>query len=460
MPFRATGRIPSMKKTKRNNPLPQWRQRLVPLALLALLSPATLAAPDIEASLDAVANDVIHWRHDFHQHPELSNREVRTSGIVAEHLRALGFDEVHTGIAHTGVIGVLKGGRPGGVVALRADMDALPVKEQTGLSYASTATGEYRGETVPVMHACGHDAHTAMLMGVASVLASVREDIPGTISLIFQPAEEGAPAPEEGGARLMVEQGALQLAQNPTAIFGLHVWPIEAGKLSYRPLGAMAAADVLEITVKGKQTHGSSPWKGVDPITVAAQIITALQTIPSRQLDVTVAPAVLTIGVINGGLRGNIIPDQVELVGTIRNFNDDIRVQMMARIERTATRVAESAGATAEVRFADSIPVTYNDPGLVRQMLPTLQRSTTAGVEEHLPIMAYEDFSYFQREIPGMMFFLGINMEGVAAGEAPSNHSPHFIVNDAALTTGVRALSNLALDYLDTEATGQTDPGP
>ena len=424
-----------------------------PILLLMSLSKGVFAAPDIEKAVLDIADDVVSWRHDFHKNPELSNREFRTSEIVAAHLRALGFDEVHTGIAHTGVIGVLKGGKPGGVVALRADMDALPVKEQTGLAFASTATGEYRGETVPVMHACGHDAHTAMLMGVASVLAGIREDIPGTVSLIFQPAEEGAPAPEEGGARIMVQEGALATAHNPTAIFGLHVWPIEAGKLLYRPLGAMAAADVIEITVTGKQTHGSSPWLGVDPIPVAAQIITALQTIPSRQLDVTVAPSVLTIGVINAGLRGNIIPDEVEMVGTIRNFDDGVRDQMMERIQRTVTLVAESAGASAEVRFGDSIPVTYNDPSLVSRMLPTLQRSTTVGVAEHLPVMGYEDFSYFQKKIPGMMFFLGINMTGVATGEAASNHSPYFVVNDAALATGVRSLSNLALDYLQ----GETD---
>ena len=302
------------------------------------------------------------------------------------------------------------------------------------------------------MHACGHDAHTAMLMGVATVLAGIREDIPGTVSFIFQPAEEGAPAPEEGGARVMVRDGALATAHDPSAIFGLHVWPREAGKILYRPLGAMAAADVIEITVIGKQTHGSSPWLGVDPIPVAAQIITALQTIPSRQLDVTVAPSVLTLGMINGGMRGNIIPDEVEMVGTIRNFDEGVRREMMERIERTVTLVAQSAGASADVRFSDSIPVTHNDPDLVSQMLPTLKRSTTVGVEEHLPIMGYEDFSYFQQKIPGLMFFLGVNLDDVAAGEAASNHSPYFMVNDAALSTGVRSLSNLALDYLDSVA--------
>ena len=302
------------------------------------------------------------------------------------------------------------------------------------------------------MHACGHDAHTAMLMGVATVLAGIREDIPGTVSFIFQPAEEGAPAPEEGGARVMVRDGALATAHDPSAIFGLHVWPRETGKILYRPLGAMAAADVIEITVIGKQTHGSSPWLGVDPIPVAAQIITALQTIPSRQLDVTVAPSVLTLGMINGGMRGNIIPDEVEMVGTIRNFDEGVRREMMERIERTVTLVAQSAGASADVRFSDSIPVTHNDPDLVSQMLPTLKRSTTVGVEEHLPIMGYEDFSYFQQKIPGLMFFLGVNLDGVAAGEAASNHSPYFMVNDAALSTGVRSLSNLALDYLDSVA--------
>jgi len=421
-------------------------RRLRALFVVAFAMPV-LAAP-FDDALEAVMEDVVAWRHHLHQNPELSNREFETAAMVAEHLRALGFDEVHTGLAHTGVVGILRGGQPGGTVALRADMDALPVKEMTGLPYASTVMGEYLGESVPVMHACGHDAHVAMLMGAASVLAAVRDDIRGTVALVFQPAEEGPPPGEPGGAKMMLDDGFLSVAENPSAIFGLHVWPLEAGELLYRPQGFMAAADMIRITVEGVQTHGSSPWKGVDPIVVSAQIINALQTIPSRQLDVTAAPAVLTIGRINGGLRGNIIPDRVEMQGTLRNFDNGVRDEMLARIERTVTDIASSFGATATFEVEHTVPVTWNDPDLVQRMLPSLERSSALPVRESSPIMGAEDFSYYQKEIPGFFYFLGINAPGVSADEAPTNHSPYFTVNDAALETGVRSLANLALDYL------------
>ncbi len=401
----------------------------------------------ISSSADAVDAQVIAWRRDLHQHPELSNREVRTAKLVADHLRALGFDEVHTGIAHTGVVGVLKGGKPGGVVALRADMDALPVEERSELPFASKARAEYNGQDVGVMHACGHDAHTAILMGVASVLAGMRAEIPGTVSFIFQPAEEGAPEGEEGGAKLMLAEGVLKTAANPSAIFGLHVWPVQAGTILYRPRGAMAASDELKIVVTGKQTHGSSPWRGVDPIIVAAQIMTALQAIPSRQLDITKAPAVITIGSIHGGVRGNIIPDTVEMIGTIRNFDDDVRKELLMRLERTATAIASAAGAEATVTIDPYSGVTWNDPELTARMLPSLQSAAQTVVEGPI-VMGAEDFSWYQKQIPGLFVMLGVNMPGVGADQAAPNHSPLFVVNESALKTGVRTLSTLALDYL------------
>jgi amidohydrolase len=421
-------------------------------ALLAV-APAFPAFADdttaqVRAGADRVEQQLIAWRHDLHRNPELSNREVRTARLVAEHLRALGFDAVHTAVAHTGVVGILKGGKPGPTVALRADMDALPVEERTGLPFASTARAEYNGQQVGVMHACGHDAHTAILMGVASVLAGMRQQIPGTVAFVFQPAEEGAPEGEEGGALLMLEQGLLRTAGSPGAIFGLHVWPYPAGQVAYRARGAMAASDGLRIVVKGRQTHGSSPWAGVDPVIVSAQIMTALQTIPSRQLDITRAPSVITIGSIHGGVRGNIIPDQVEMVGTVRTFDDGIRTELLMRLERTATSVAAAAGAQADVHVEPHAAVTWNDPDLTARMLPSLQKAADGNVVEGPLIMAAEDFSYYQREIPGLFVMLGVNMDGVSPEHAAPNHSPLFMVNDAALKTGVRTLAMLALDYL------------
>ncbi len=396
---------------------------------------------------------MIAWRRDIHQHPELGNRETRTAKLVAEHLRSLGFDEVHTGVAHTGVVGVLKGGKPGGVVALRADMDALPVEERSGLPFASRVRAEYNGVEVPVMHACGHDAHTAILMGVATMLAGIREQIPGTVSFVFQPAEEGPPAGEEGGAALMLKQGLWKLARQPTAIFGLHTWPRPVGEISYRSGATMAASDTLKIVVTGRQTHGSQPWGGVDPVVVSAQIVQALQLIPSRQLDITKAPAVVTVGTIHGGLRHNIIPDSVEMTGTIRTFDEGMRADLLARIERTARDIASSSGATAAVRFTNPGTITYNDPALTARMRPTLEAAAEGKLVDGSLIMAAEDFADYQRDIPGLFIFLGVNRDGVAAGEAAANHSPEYFVNEAALVPGARTLAMLALDYL-------SQPGP
>ncbi|MCZ6695386.1 MAG: amidohydrolase, partial [Acidobacteria bacterium] len=326
-----------------------------------------------EPAIKAVEGKVIGWRRDVHQHPELSNREVRTGRLVADHLKSLNFDQVKTGIAHTGVVGILKGGQPGPVIALRADMDALPVTEMTGLPFASKARGVHNGKEVGVMHACGHDAHVAILMGAAEVLAGMRDQLPGTIHFIFQPAEEGAPRGEEGGADLMVREGVLDGPGRPEAIFGLHVTPLPAGTLHVRAGPTLAAADWLGIRVEGKQTHGSTPWLGVDPVTVAAQIITALQTIPSRHLDVTKAPAVVSIGRIEGGNRGNIIPAVVEMEGTIRTFDPDMRDDFHTRIRRTAERIAEIAGARAIVTIDGYAPVTNNSHDLTEKAMPSLR---------------------------------------------------------------------------------------
>ncbi len=404
--------------------------------------------PALLASIEAVEPKVIEWRRDFHRHPELSNREFRTAAKVADHLRALDFDRVETGIAHTGVVGTLKGARPGPVIALRADMDALPVREQTNLPFASEAKAEYNGEEVWVMHACGHDTHVAMLMGAAEVLAQHRDLLSGTVKFIFQPAEEGAPAGEQGGAALMIEEGVLDPPDAPEAIFGLHAWPARAGTLNYRAGPFMAASDSLAIDIRGRQTHGSSPWRGVDPIYVAGQIVTALQGIPARQLDITKGPAVITIGSIRGGVRGNISPDDVRLEGTIRTFDTGVREELHARLRRTVDHIAEASGASVTVTIDPYAPVTGNDPELLRRMMPTLQWAAGEGnVEEHPLITGAEDYAHYERHIPGLYLMLGINEEGVAPGEAASNPSPLFLVNEDALITGVRAHVGFALDY-------------
>lgn len=402
----------------------------------------------LAAAIAAVEPKVIAWRRDIHEHPELSNREFRTAAKVAEHLQSLGIDEVETGVAHTGVVGTLRGARPGPVIALRADMDGLPVREQTGLPFASEAKGEYNGEDVYVMHACGHDTHVAMLMGAAEVLARHRDLLAGTVKFVFQPAEEGPPAGEKGGAALMIEEGLLVGPDAPEAIFGLHAWPGETGTISYRPGPYMAAADNLQINVRGRQTHGSSPWLGVDPIYVASQIVNAIQGIPSRQLDVTRGPAVITIGSIRGGVRGNIIPDEVEMLGTIRTFDVGEREKLHARLRTTVANIAEANGAEATVTIDPYAPVTGNDPELLETMMPALEWAAgDDGVLLDDVITGAEDFAHYQKHVPGLYLMLGVNDPGMPAGEAPSNHSPFFNANEDALIVGVRALVALATEY-------------
>jgi amidohydrolase len=409
-------------------------------------------ARDLHAEIDLraaeIAEEVVTWRRDLHQNPELGNREFRTAGIVAEHLRSLGFDEVRTDVAHTGVVGVLRGGRPGPVVGLRADMDALPVTELADVPFASTVTTEYNGAEVGVMHACGHDVHTAALMGTASVLAEMRQDLAGTVLFLFQPAEEGAPLGEEGGAELMIAEGAVE-SPAPEAYFGLHTSPFPTGLIGWRAGGIMASADEFTITVTGKQTHGAAPEMGVDPIVVASQIVLALQTIPSRQVAAT-NPVVVSVGKIEGGVRFNIIPETVKLDGTIRTHDPAVQDEVHERIRRTAENIAESAGATAEVEIRRFYPVTYNDPELADASLASLRRVVgETGLAQIPPLMVAEDFSFFARQAPGFYFMLGVNAPGVAFGEAASNHSPYFYVNEDALEIGVRAMATLAVDYLE-----------
>jgi amidohydrolase len=422
------------------------------LALIVLTaSPLQAQSGRLDAEIDRraaqVEGKVVAWRRDIHAHPELSNREVRTGQIVAEHLRALGL-EVRTGVAHNGVVGVLRGGRPGPVVALRADMDALPVTEEVDVPFASKVRTQYNGQDVGVMHACGHDAHVAILMGVAEVLAGMRRDLPGTVKFIFQPAEEGVPSGEDGGAEMMIAEGALENPK-PGAIFGLHVFPYAAGELMYRSGGIMASSDLLRIVVHGRQTHGAQPWSGIDPIVVAAQIVLGLQTITSRQVDITAAPAIVTIGAVHGGVRNNIIPDSVVMIGTIRSFDAAMRRDIGARVRRTAEGIAQSAGATAVVTIDFGAPVTYNDPALTERMVPTLRRVAgpdKVGISEAKTTA--EDFSRYQEKIPGLFFFLGITPPGTDPRTAAPNHSPRFFVDEAALPVGVRALAHLAVDYL------------
>lgn len=399
----------------------------------------------LDAHASAIESDVIEWRRDIHANPELSNREFRTAALVADHLRALGM-EVRTEVAHTGVVGFLEGGKPGPVVALRADMDALPVTEMVDLPFASKVRTTYNGMEVGVMHACGHDNHVAILMGVASVLTSMKEDLPGSVKFIFQPAEEGAPEGEEGGADLMLREGAFENPR-PEVIFGLHVWPNRVGEINYLPGPFMASSDAMRIKVKGRQTHGAVPWGGVDPIVVASQIVLGLQTIASRQLDVTATPSIITVGTFHGGVRSNIIPDEVELSGTIRTFLPEVRQDIERRIRHTVEHIATSAGATAEVQIDYGYPVTVNDPELTMQMLPSLKRVSDS-VKQTAKITGAEDFSYFANEVPGLFIFLGVAPPDADLATVPRNHSPYFFADEAALLTGVRALASLAVDYM------------
>jgi amidohydrolase len=423
------------------------------LALLALfVAPAAPAAAgaqaaDLEQRVARAMPQVVAWRRDIHEHPELSNQEVRTGKLVADALRKMGI-EVREGVAHTGVVGVLRGGKPGPVVALRADMDALPVTEEVDLPFRSKVRTTFNGQDVGVMHACGHDAHTAMLLGAAEVLSGMRAQIAGTVKFIFQPAEEGSAGPStaRSGAALMIDEGVME---NPkvNAVFGIHVWPDEAGTLSYKAGGAMAAGDGLLITVHGRQTHGAQPWRGVDPVVVSAQIVNALQAITARQTDITAAPAVVTVATIHGGVRGNIIPDSVVMTGTIRTFDAAMRKDVHLRIKRTAELVAQASGATADVVIGLGSEIVYNDPALTERMAPTIRRSSLSFRSNGI-WMASEDFSLFQKVVPGVFYFLGVNKAGVKAEDAPANHSTRFFVNEDALPTGVKAYASLALDYL------------
>ncbi len=424
---------------------------------IPLLIGCLLAAPLVEAAATPVADlaepldaKVRGWRRDIHQHPELSNRERRTAALVAEHLRAIGL-EPQSGIAHHGVVAVLRGGRPGPKIALRADMDALPVTETLDLPFASKATDEYRGERVGVMHACGHDAHTAILMGVAEALVGIRDQLAGEVMFVFQPAEEGAPEGEHGGAELMLREGLFE-GFRPDAMFGLHLWAnLHVGDIGYRSGPMMAASDRFSIVVRGRQTHGSRPWGGVDPIAAAADLIGSAQHIVSRRADIARLPVVLTFGAIKGGIRYNIIPDQVELVGTIRTFDDGMRAQVFEQLRATAEHVAAAHGATVEHAIpADAgNPVTANDPALTARAVPVLNGVIGDGrVTEVGLITGAEDFSYFAREVPGFYFFVGATPRGRDLATVPNNHSPQFFVDEEALQVGTRAMLALALEML------------
>jgi len=411
---------------------------------------------DIDRLCGQVDAKVIAWRRDIHEHPELGNREFRTARLVAEHLRNLGL-QVRTEVAHTGVVGLLRGQEPGPVVALRADMDALPVKELTGLPFASKVRTTYNGREVDVMHACGHDAHTAVLMGVAEVLAGLQKRLSGSVKFIFQPSEDSRPEGEEGGAALMIKEGVLE-EPHPEAIFGLHVFPFDHGAIAYRAGGIMAASNSFTVTVVGRQTHGAYPWGGIDPITISAQIILGLQTIVSRQIDLTTAPAVITVGVIQAGVQTNIIPQEVVFSGTIRTLDPEMRKDVLDRVRRTAELIARSAGAEARVEISDGLPVVVNDPALVRRLVPVLER--VAGKDKAVetpPVTTSEDFAYYAEKVPGFFFFLGTNPVNPDPSKIFPNHSPYFTVDEGALLTGVRALAHLAVEVLMGGAGGRRD---
>ncbi|MCK9688081.1 amidohydrolase [Scleromatobacter humisilvae] len=418
----------------------------------AQVSSSSLAA-EIDRAAAAVESQVIAWRRDLHANPELGNREFRTAGLVAAHLESLGFDAVRAGVAHTGVVGLLKGALPGPVVALRADMDALPVTEEVDVPFASKVRATWNGDEVGVMHACGHDCHVAILLGVATVLAGLRSTLRGSVKFIFQPAEEMPPEGEQGGAELMIAEGALENPV-PRAIFGLHVTSrLALGTIGYRPGPTMASSDKLKISVHGKQTHGAAPWLGVDPIVTAAQVVLGLQTVISRGTDIAREPAVVTIGMIRGGVRENIIPDSVEMRGTIRAFDEEMRDEIHERVTTLAEAVSRGSRAGCTVCINKNYPVTINDPALTEAMAPTLARVAGAGRLELIPkVTGAEDFSFFQRLIPGLFYFVGVTPPEVDPKDAYSNHSPRFFADERALVLGVRSLAHIACDWLEANA--------
>lgn len=397
----------------------------------------------------SLESKVITWRRDFHQNPELGNREFKTAEKIAAHLRSLGI-EVQSGVGKTGVVGILKGGKPGPVVALRADIDALPVKERVDIPFASKAEGEYNGNIVPIMHACGHDTHIAILMGTAEILASIKNELKGTVKFIFQPAEEGPPEGEEGGAELMIKEGVLT---NPKVdvIFGLHInAQTEVGKIKYRPKGTMAASDWFKIKIMGKQTHGAYPWLGIDPIVTASQIVMGLQTIVSRNVNITESAAVVSVGQINAGVRSNVIPEELTMNGTIRSLDSKVQQMVHSRIKQIATAIAESAGATADVTITNKTAITYNDPSLTEKMIPTLE--AVAGKENVLltpAVTGAEDFSFYQEKIPGLYFFLGGAPKGKPISETAPHHTPDFYIDESGFVLGMKAMSDLTIDYME-----------
>lgn len=429
--------------------------KVLPLCLGMLVAVPTLAQHSkliakANTMADKLEPKVIEWRRDFHQYPELGNRETKTAEKIAAHLRKLGI-EVETGVAHTGVVGVLKGGKPGPVVALRADIDGLPVTERTDVPFASKERSTYNGQEVGVMHACGHDTHIAMLMGAAEILAGMQNDLKGTVKFIFQPAEEGSPIGEEGGAALMVKEGVLDKGPKPEVIFGLHInSQTEVGTIKYTPGGTMASADIFRIKVKGKQSHGAYPWSGIDPIVTSAQIINGLQTIISRQTQLPEGAAIITVGSIHGGVRNNIIPEEVLMEGTIRALDVEMQKKLHEKIRLTATKIAESSGAVAEVEIIPQTPVTYNDPALTERMLPTLH--TVAGRDKVVlakAVTGAEDFAFYQEKIPGLFLFMGGMSKGKKPEEVAPHHTPDFFIDESGLTLGVKTLTSLTLNYME-----------
>ncbi len=403
---------------------------------------------------ESLEKKVVSWRRDFHQHPELGNREFQTASKIAAHLQSLGMD-VKTGVGKTGVVGLLKGGKPGPVVALRADMDGLPVTERGDLPFKSEARTEYNGQPTGIMHACGHDTHVAILMGVAEVLASVKSDLRGTVKFIFQPAEEGAPTGEEGGAELMVKEGVLE---NPKvdAIFGLHInSQTEVGTIKYRPGATMAAVDSYAIKIKGKQTHGAAPWSGTDPIVTSAQVVMGLQTIVSRNVTLTDNAAVVTVGALHSGIRQNIIPEEANMIGTIRTFSPQDQQLVHRRINEIATNIAESAGAKADVKIDIMYPVTYNDPKLTDQMVASLEAVAGKNNIKLTPASTgAEDFSFYQQKVPGFFFFLGGMAKGKKVEDAAPHHTPDFQIDEGGFVLGIKSFCRLTTDYMEFASKG------
>lgn len=429
--------------------------RSLAIALALLISSAPhlgfAQADKVDEAVETYAAEMIQLRHQIHQNPELGNREFETAKLIAAHLERLGFDEVQTGVAHTGVVGILRGGRPGTVVAVRADIDALPVTEDTPYPFKSTVRTTYLGREIGVSHACGHDVHTAVQLGVASVLASMRDQIPGTVKFIFQPAEEGPPPGEDGGASVMVEEGVLENPR-PTAIFGLHTNPgLDVGQLGYVVGPALASSDHFRITIRGKQSHGASPHLSIDPIVIASQAVMAFQTIRSRNLP-PLQPSVISVGIFRSGERFNIIPAEAYLEGTVRTYDEDVRDMIERRMGEILAGVAQAGGGAYEFEYERGTPPTINDAALAEEMVPTLVR-VMGGENVHLldPIMAAEDFAYFANQIPGFYFSLGTTKPGTSSGW---NHTPDFMADDSALPVGMRAMSNLLLDYLNERSEG------